>query len=112
MTAPRGRPIPSPLPGWASRAAPPGEGARKPRNPGRCAAFETRRDTLMEYDRRVDPDKLREARLSKVMSRQAVAHEVGCLLPHYARIESGAVEPTESEAVRLISLFGAEVRAR
>lgn len=66
----------------------------------------------MEYDRRIDPEKLRKARLSKEMSRQAVAHEVGCLLSHYARIESGAVEPTESEAVQLLSLFGAEVRAR
>ncbi|MBQ9042584.1 MAG: helix-turn-helix transcriptional regulator [Eggerthellaceae bacterium] len=65
----------------------------------------------MEEDRRIDPERLRRARLSKAMSRQAVAHEVGCLLSRYARIESGAVEPTEPEATKLVSLFGAKVRA-
>jgi len=65
----------------------------------------------MEEGRRIDPEKLRKARLSKEMSRQAVAHEVGCLLSHYARIESGAVEPTDPEAAKLISLFGAKVIA-
>jgi len=87
------------------------EGARKSRNPGRRAALETRRDTLMQDDRRIDPGKLREARLSKMMSRQAAAHEAGCLLSRYARIESGAIEPTESETTRLLSLFGTSVRA-
>ena len=87
------------------------KGARKPRNPGRSAAFKTRRDTIMEEDGRIDPERLRRARLSKVMSRQAVAHEIGCLLSRYARIESGAVEPTEPEAMKLVSLFGVKVIA-